>query len=272
MDESAAREITADQLPAARRGFEWRRQAWGASLECRPLAGLACHGWTTRQLRIEGPDAACGSQWAQVAAACDATLPTLVRLTQVHGADIHRVDAPEPAARARADGMMSANAGVVLAVRVADCVPLLLADSLTGAVAAVHAGWRGTAAGIAARVVECLEEALGARPQDLVAAIGPSIGPCCYEVGPDVVEAFRRSGWLADDTQRWFTRGDALRLDLWRATADQLVGAGVPRSAVHVAELCTVCHREAFYSYRREGTGTGRLVGFIRSGAKRNAK
>jgi YfiH family protein len=272
MDESAARQLTSDELPAARRAFEWRPQTWGRLLVCRPLAGLACHGWTTRQLKIEGPDAACGAQWAQVAGACGAAPTALARLTQVHGADIHRVQAPDPAARPRADGLMTTNARVVLAVRVADCVPLLMADARTGAVAAVHAGWRGTAAGIAARVVECVQEAFGARPEDLVAAVGPSIGPCCYAVGADVVDTFRRSAWLEDDVQRWFIGGDALRLDLWRATTDQLVGAGVPRTAVHVSELCTACHPAAFYSYRREGTSTGRLVGFIRAGTTPDSK
>lgn len=271
MDESAAREVTSEGLPVARRGFEWRRQAWGASLECRPLAGLACHGWTTRQLKIEGPDAACGPQWAQVAGTCGAPPTALARLNQVHGTEIHRVHKPDPAARPRADGLITKNGSVVLTVRVADCVPILIADTRTGAVAAVHAGWRGTAAGIAARTVECLEEAFGTRPEDLVAALGPSIGPCCYAVGTDVVDVFRRSAWLEADVRRWFVAGDT-RLDLWRANADQLVGAGVPRTAVHVSELCTACHPSAFYSYRREGAGTGRLVGFIRSGARRDSQ
>jgi YfiH family protein len=268
MDEPAARRVTSEGLPAARRGFEWQPQAWGASLECRALAALACHGWSTRQLKIEGADAACGPQWAQVAGACGARPPALARLTQVHGAEIHRIDAPEPAARPRADGLVTTSADVVLSVRVADCVPLLVADAGTGAVAAVHAGWRGTAAGIAARVVECLEEAFGARPADLLAAIGPSIGPCCYAVGAELIDVFRQSGWLGDDIGRWFTSGEALRLDLWRATADQLVGAGMPRSSIHLSELCTACHAAAFYSYRREGANTGRLVGFIRTVAR----
>jgi YfiH family protein len=268
MEESAASGATFDGLPAPRRGFEWRPQAWGASLECRPLAALACHGWTTRQLRIEGPDAVCGPQWTQVAGACGAALPALARLTQVHGADIHRMAGPDPTARPRADGVMTANADLVLAVRVADCVPLLLADARTGAVAAVHAGWRGTAAGIAARAVESMEEAFDTRPRDLVAAIGPSIGPCCYTVGAELLDTFRRSGWLPDDIDHWFLRGETLRLDLWRATVDQLVGAGLPRSAVSVAELCTACHAAAFYSYRRDGAAAGRLVGFIRQGMR----
>ncbi len=89
-----------------------------------------------------------------------------------------------------ADGVMTDEHGVALVVQVADCVPLLMADPRTGAVAAVHAGWRGTAANIAAAAVRRLQQQYGCRPEDLVAAIGPCIGACCYQVGPEVREAF----------------------------------------------------------------------------------
>jgi polyphenol oxidase len=102
-------------------------------------------------------------------------------------------------------------------------------------------------------------------PHEVAAAIGPCIGPCCYEVGEELVGAFKASGWSAADCARWFTcRNGAIYLDIWRANADQLRRAGVPEHQVHVSRLCTACHPDWFDSYRRDGAGTGRLAGFIR--------
>jgi polyphenol oxidase len=167
--------------------------------------------------------------------------------------------------RPRADGLVSGDPSLMLSVRVADCAALLIADSRRGAVAAVHAGWRGTAAGIAAAAVAQLRKLHGSDPRDLVAALGPSIGPCCYTVGEELREAFRRAGQDDVDLGRWFRVDERLELDLWTANRDQLEAAGVPGSAIHVSGLCTACHPEWFYSYRREGTAAGRLVGFIRA-------
>ena len=153
----------------------------------------------------------------------------------------------------------------MLTVRVADCAALLIADSRRGAVAAVHAGWRGTAAGIAAVAVARLRELHGSDPRDLIAALGPSIGPCCYTVGAELMDAFRGAGQDEADLGRWFRHGERLQLDLWTANRDQLEAAGVPAAAIHVSGLCTACHPDWFYSYRREGTAAGRLVGFIRA-------
>jgi YfiH family protein len=155
-------------------------------------------------------------------------------------------------------------------VQVADCVPLLLADPRTGAVAATHAGWRGTAANVAGATVARLAHEYNARPADLIAAIGPSIGPACFQVGPEVRDTFvdslgpgasslRPDSWFAPDT------GDRLRLDIWRANHDQLVAAGLDTANVHIAGLCTVTHVDHFFSYRREQQATGRLLGVIRS-------
>ena len=117
----------------------------------------------------------------------------------------------------------------MLSVQVADCVPILIADRRTGSAAAIHAGWRGTCAGIAGAATEAMVKELGSDPANLVAAIGPSIGPCCYEVGASVLDAFRRAGVADRQLGRWFTATDAgsLRLDLWAANRDQLVRAGL---------------------------------------------
>jgi YfiH family protein len=187
-------------------------------------------------------------------------------VTQVHGATVVRAHAGPAGERLRADGLASDNPDIVLTVRVADCVPLLLADARRGVVAAVHAGWRGTAAGIAGAAVSLLTGSFGCRPADVLAALGPSIGPCCYVVGPELIDAFRAEGH-GGAVDRWFGSQQArLRLNLWAANRDQLVAAGVPARSVFVSGLCTACQPDWFYSFRREGPATGRLVGFIRPG------
>jgi polyphenol oxidase len=249
-------------LPPA---FTWIEQPWGALLQCVPLAGLAVHGWTTRELAIVAGPADCEGQWDQLAASGGVPRGSLAAVHQVHGAAVIDAQAGEGDARPRADGLVSGDPSLMLTVRVADCAALLIADGRRGAVAAVHAGWRGTAAGIAAAAVARLRDLYGSHPADLVAALGPSIGPCCYTVGAELVEAFQEGGHDERDLGRWFRPGERLQLDLWAANRDQLEAAGVPAAAIFVSGLCTACYPEWFYSYRREGRAAGRLVGFVRA-------
>jgi polyphenol oxidase len=255
------------------RGFKWVEAAWGPVLTCPALSPVAIHGWTTRALKLELSDEQCTTQWTTLAAHADLTIAGLSRLTQVHGRDIVAIDRPGGIVP-RADGQSTARPDVLLAIRVADCVPLLIADRRTGAVAAVHAGWRGTAAGIAHAAIGHMHAHYGTNPGDVIAAVGPSIGPCSYIVGEDVRGAFRAAGWGEAPVGSWFANVENatpnsqpptsnLTLDLWRANRDQLIDAGVPQQSVYVAELCTACNPNAFYSYRRDGKGTGRMVGFI---------
>jgi YfiH family protein len=250
------------RLPDA---FTWNRQSWGALLQCVPLTRIAIHGWTTRELAIVGGPADCEAQWQQLASSGGVPRDSLAAVHQVHGAAVIDVRPGEAHERPQADGLVSGDPSLMLSVRVADCAALLIADRRRGAVAAVHAGWRGTAAGIAAAAVAQLRQLHRSDPRDLVAALGPSIGPCCYTVGEELIEAFREAGQDDVDLGRWFRHGERLELDLWTANRDQLEAAGVPRSAIYVSGLCTACHPEWFYSYRREGTAAGRLVGFIRA-------
>jgi polyphenol oxidase len=251
--------------------FRWTQVSWGDALECEPLARLAPHVFTTRGLDLAaGPNGARGG-WDQVALVLGATAGVW-RVRQVHGASVAviRRGAPRPvrqAAFADADAIVSDDPEVAVAAQVADCVPLLLADARRGTVAAVHAGWRGTVQGIVRRAVEQLTRTFGTAPEDLVAAIGPSIGPCCYQVGPEVRDAFRGAGHDAADLDRWFSPdvADRLRLDVWRANMDQLLAAGVPAGAVYRAELCTASYPQAFFSYRIEGPRAGRMAGAIRA-------
>jgi YfiH family protein len=207
----------------------------------------------------------------------------LVRVHQVHGVTVvtHRIG--EPSSRGiDADIVISNDPSVAVAVQTADCVPLLMADARTGAVAAAHAGWRGIAHGVPGITVNALARAFESQPADLVAVIGPAIGPCCYQVGEDVRGVFAAAGFLDEDLRRWFrtepitsaanptlpgvsAAADRWFLDLWRATRDQLLAAGVSPERIFSAELCTASHRQAFCSYRRDGAGAGRLAAAVRA-------
>lgn len=184
-----------------------------------------------------------------------------VEADQVHGAVIATVGAADAGRSITAsDGLATVERGTVLAVHAADCVPLLLADPRHGAVAAVHAGWRGTAEGIAAQAVQVLTGRFDSRPQDLIAAIGPSIGPCHYEVDGPVITQMRRWPWWQEVAPsnargRW-------QLDLWEAIRRQLVESGLRPERIENLALCTYEHPDLFYSYRRDRI-TGRMAAII---------
>ena len=188
--------------------------------------------------------------------------PLLLR--QVHG---NRVATGTEAAEGEplaADGIVCSRGetpGLAAAVRTADCVPILLADSEGCAVAAVHAGWRGSAATIAARAVDLLGS-LGVPAERLVAAIGPAIGPCCYEVGEQVAEAAARASGVSLDAV-FCPNGASRTLDLPGVNRLQLRRAGLRETAVHVAPWCTACDADFLFSYRRSGGPTGRLMACI---------
>jgi YfiH family protein len=165
-----------------------------------------------------------------------------------------------------ADIILSDDPGVLIAVRVADCAPILIADPKRRAVAAVHAGWRGTVQGAASAGIAAMEREFGSDPKDLVAAIGPCLDVCCGEVGDEVVEAFRQAGHGEPALDRWFSLGPGGRfhLHLARANRDQLEGAGLRAANIHAAELCTRSFPDVFHSYRAAGANAGRMAALIR--------
>lgn len=153
------------------------------------------------------------------------------------------------------DALVTATPGLWLRVSVADCVPLFLATRDGGVVAAVHGGWRGAAGGVALRTVEVLQQMFKRDPEELLAFIGPSAGPCCYEVKEDVATLFRE--------QVLERREGKTYLDLRKEHLRQLREAGVEEKHVEVHDSCTICTPALFHSYRREGLASGRMLGFI---------
>jgi YfiH family protein len=176
-------------------------------------------------------------------------------LRQVHGARV--VEAPWGVSPA-ADASVSRGASSLLGIETADCLPVLFVDPRLRVVAAAHAGWRGTAALVVRKTVEALE-GLGSRAPDLLVGIGPGIGACCYEVGPEVRAAF---GAAADGA---FAPGSGgrLHLDIRAANVRQLLDAGVPAGSVFHVDECTSCRADLYHSYRRDGRGGGRMISFV---------
>lgn len=231
---------------------------------CLPLQNVAPHLFTIGNLQLRDDR----SEWASVAEVLDVVPDRLLLIRQVHGASIavRRVSANGHWPLPEADVIVSNDPTAAIGVRVADCVPILIADTTTGVVGAVHAGWRGTVQSAAAAGVRALTREFGCRPENLIAAIGPSLGECCGEVGEEVVDAFRRAGYTEAAISRWFAPGSRGRshLNLWRANVDQLTAAGVPSAQVHVAGLCTKTHAPLMHSYRAAGIAAGRMLGAIR--------
>ncbi|MDH7499319.1 MAG: peptidoglycan editing factor PgeF [candidate division NC10 bacterium] len=194
----------------------------------------------------------------------------LAKVRQVHGEEILVIDEevsrrpgfPEELLSHSADALITALPGIILTISVADCVPLLLFDRAKRVIAAVHAGWRSTSARLTEKVIRRMGEDFGTHPEDFLAAIGPSIGICCYEVDEPVVEAFshRFPDWQSlvreKDKGRW-------HLDLSRANQVQLTQCGVPPESIFSVGYCVSCHPELFFSHRRDGKRTGRMMGLV---------
>jgi YfiH family protein len=223
---------------------------------------------------------------AKFAAAIPAGEMRLVTLRQFHSDVIHVADAPAEEAP-KADALATRAAGMLLGVQTADCVPILLADVRHRAVAAIHAGWRGTLARMAVKTLGRMQMEFGTRPRDVIAALGPAIGRCCYEVGSDVARSFaaqfpNAAEWFDGPFDQlafgedplwlpWLTMmppghvppPPRVQLDLRAANRWQLIDAGVRENQIDVSNLCTACWRDLLFSYRREGAKTGRMMAVI---------
>jgi YfiH family protein len=195
---------------------------------------------------------------------------------QVHGARVAVVgNAERGSAFDDTDALVTNAALVPLVVLTADCAAIFLFDPVRGVIAIAHAGWRGTVARVAARTIETMRNAFGSQPADLVAAIGPSIGPCCYEVGSEVIDGVAAE--FPDHAEELLVEPDMAsagsfrasvneekrHFDLWRANEVILRAAGVREDAIEVSRLCTSCRTDLFYSHRAEKGNTGRFGGIV---------
>ncbi len=207
---------------------------------------------------------------------------SLATIMQIHSDVIREVSAPSPQPCA-GDASLTNQPAVLLAIQTADCVPILLVDPKKRAVAAIHAGWRGTLARITQKTVGRMRMEFGSKPSDLLAAIGPAIGPCCYGVAADFVSKFTAQfGDAADyfdeplsgeepNPLQWLNMKPPghqpspknVRLDLPKANRSQLLAAGLRPNNIYPSNLCTACNLTLFFSHRREGPTTGRLMSVI---------
>jgi polyphenol oxidase len=176
----------------------------------------------------------------------------LYSLKQIHSNRVLVAD--RPGLLGEGDALVTNRPGLPISIRTADCYPILLADGKNRAIAAIHAGWRGTEAQIVRKTLEKMAAEFGTSPGDLRAAIGPGIGACCYEVGEEVARQF---GYDVGFDAR-------THLDLASENWKQLEGAGVPRQNIEALSVCTFCDAERFFSYRRDKEDPGRMTSFIR--------
>ncbi len=214
--------------------------------------------------------------------AIDASELALIPLKQVHSALVRpfRAASAEPC---NGDASITNKKGLLLGVQTADCVPILLVDVKKRAVAAIHAGWRGTLARIAQKTIGEMRLHFGSKPADIVAAIGPAIGACCYEVGTELVTEFNSQFADAEDFFDELRTGEEpnplqwlnqmppghqpppknVRLDLRKANRSQLLAAGLRDANIFVSDLCTACHTDLLFSYRQEGANSGRMLSVV---------
>ena len=172
---------------------------------------------------------------------------------QCHSSVVRIID--EPGIHSKCDGLITQARGIGLAVSIADCVPVLLYDPITETIAAIHAGWRGSLEKIVSVACEILQVDIGSQLEDVKAYIGPSAGPCCYEVSRDVLEQFRGNVRAVSDGE--------MRLDLKKENRLQLEEAGVHIESIEMEEKCTICSPDIFHSYRRDKEQSGRMLAYI---------
>jgi YfiH family protein len=265
------------RIPWLVHGFS-TRPGGVSELDGEKVLNLSFTNWDARENVLENR-----KRFVATLGAPDATREMkLVALRQIHSDVICHFDAA-PAEPCRGDASITNQAGLLLGAQTADCVPILLVDPKNRAVAAVHAGWRGTLARIVAKTIGQMQMRYGSKPADLLAAIGPAIGGCCYEVGTEVATQF--TSQFADAAD-WFDElrtGDEpnplqwlnmmppghqpppknVLLDLRKANRAQLLAAGLGDANIFLSGLCTACRHDLLFSYRKEGASTGRMLSAI---------
>jgi len=216
------------------------------------------NGLGARLLGVKGPD-----DWKPVAEAFGIEPDRLVTVNQVHGETIVRVDLSNylTVRTVEADALITGVPRLAVGVETADCVPILIVDPATPAVAAVHAGWRSTVRKIVQKAVVAMHKEFGSDPRKVIAAIGPSIGPECYEVDEPVMEPLKQSCSYWNEAASPRVNGK-WSLDLAKLNRLELVEAGLPEPNIYSFGMCTCCMADLFYSFRREGR-TGRMLSAV---------
>ena len=245
-----------------------------SELDGRKVLNLGFADWDSRENVLENR--------RRFQSALGAAGLALAPLRQIHSDVVHLFGAA-PQEPCKGDASIANTPGLLLGVQTADCVPILLADPYRRAVAAIHAGWRGTLARIVAKTVGQMQMRFGSRPADILAALGPSIGSCCYEVGPELVTQFTSQFADASDyfdeprtgeepnPLQWLNMAPPghqpppknVRLDLRKANRSQLLAAGLCEENIFASDLCTACRPDLFFSYRKQGPRSGRLLSAI---------
>jgi len=241
--------------------------------------GLVAHGFSTRQggvsagiyqtmnlaFRRDDPDSV-RENYRRICGALGIDAENIIFSHQRHHTNLRRVtesDRGKGLFRLRdyddIDGLLTNEPSLVLTAFSADCVLLFFLDPVKKAIALSHAGWRGTVANMAGVTVAAMAREFGSDPADILAGISPSIGPCCFEVGPEVADAFRQAGY-GDMIQQ---RNDQITVDLWAVNRRQLLDAGLRETNIDVAGLCTMCHPELFFSHRLMGDERGSMAALL---------
>ena len=191
-------------------------------------------------------------------------------LKQVHSTDIILIGADHsmPDTPIPGDALVTDRRNLLVGIFTADCYPILLADRHRKVIAAVHAGWRGAAGGIVSRAIDAMKSGWGCQPASLIALIGAGIGPCCYQVGQEVYQSFTDEqpegrDWFRPDRRPNPRLGPTWRLDLLAAITAQLRQCGLAEGGIRALGECTACHPELYFSYRRDGAATGRMLSVI---------
>ena len=272
--------LTLLQSPAALAKLPWLLHAFStkpggiSDLNNEKVLNLSFTDWDTRENVLENR--------RRFQSALGASDLQLIALKQIHSDVIHLFPSA-PKEPCHGDASITNRPGLLLAVQTADCVPILLVDPKKRAIAAIHAGWRGTLGRIALKAIGQLQMHFATNPADLLAAIGPSIGPCCYEVGTEVATQFHSQFPDAPDWFDEFRTGDEpnpiqwlnrmppghqpppknVRLDLKKANRAQLLSAGLRPQNISMSDLCTACRPDLLFSYRKQGPQSGRLLSVI---------
>jgi polyphenol oxidase len=261
------------RLPWLIHGFS-TRVGGNSSLRGGKILNLGFTSWDQRKNVIENRQ--------RFQNALDAKNMSMIALRQVHS-DLVRLYRSLPEVPESGDAAVTNRPGQLLAVQTADCVPILLVDPKKRAVAAIHAGWRGTLRRIAEKTVGQMRMHFGSEPGDMVAAVGPAIGGCCYEVGTEIAADFLSQFTDAPDFFDEFRTGDEpnpvqwlnqmppghqpppknVLLDLRKANASQLRAAGLKEKNIFVSNLCTACRPDLLFSYRKQGAKSGRLMAAV---------